>query len=246
MNYKILISGWYFREYKSFYEKLKPLSSNILICTHKKEIPNFISDNFNISFFDDIGGFGLALYQQIFLKLNELNLDKQDMLIFMHDDAWVKRLDFPKAFYQKLNDFKLVGNSKEKPSIYDFSKIKDYKKFSKGDWFNKVAKLKDFKWKVIDSRCFAIKPIDLIKVDGFSDCYWGSNIRDSNITLRLFSAKFSYFNGINSIGELSKTWLNSDYIEEDKLESIHKSFVLAGKRKLNLLRKKFLNFFNNS
>lgn len=239
MKYKILITGWYFEKYISFYKNLIPLSSNIIVCTHKKFVPSFIKDNFSVRKFEDKGGFGLALYQQIYESFDSLQLTKLDMLIFMHDDLFIKDISFPNIFFSKLKSYKLVGNSIEHPLINEFGLIKDYKKYAKGDWFDEVLKIKNFKWKVIDSRCFAVNPETLRLINGFEDCYWGNEIRMSNITLRLFSAKFSYFYGIDSISSLSDEWLRSKYIEEDILESFNKSLLAGFKRFLNKLKKNY-------
>ena len=47
----------------------------------------------------------------------------------------------------------------------------------------------------------------LYKLNGFEDLYLGKNLRDTNISLRLFSAKYSYFFGCEKMTTLTDNWL---------------------------------------
>jgi hypothetical protein len=73
----------------------------------------------------------------------------------------------------------------------------------------------DFKWKIIDGRCFAIRPETLRDINGLEDMYWGKDHKTTNYSLRLFSAKLSYYYGVECVDYISDQWLVSDYIIED-------------------------------
>lgn len=224
MNFQIIIAGWYFDEYKKFYKSIAHLNKNIIVASHKK-IPQFIKKSFITHQFDNYGGVP-SLYNKVWMFYKNMLL-KTDFLIFMHDDTIIKDFTFIEEFYERLQKFHCVGNSQEMPLFYEFNDIKKLNNYVKGNWFNKLKKNNEnFRFKIVDFRCFAIRTASLQKLSGFEDLYEGDNLRDTNISLRLFSAKLSYYFGMNSLNTLTNNWLESDFFITDKNDSFKKIGIL--------------------
>lgn len=225
MKFQIIIAGWYFNEYKKFYESIAHLNENIIVASHKK-IPQFIKKSFNTHQFDNHGGVP-SLYNKVW-KFYKNKLLKTDFLIFMHDDTIIKDFTFIEEFHARLKKYHCVGNSQELPLFYELNDIKDLKNYVKGKWLNILMQNNNnnFKFRIVDFRCFAIRTVSLQKLSGFEDLYEGNNLRDTNISLRLFSAKLSYFFGLNSLDTLTNGWLESKYFITDKNDSFKKIKIL--------------------
>jgi hypothetical protein len=106
MKYKIYVAGWYFEEYDSFYQSIVPLKDHIIVGSHR-EIPEKVSSVFKSKSYENIGG-GIGLYEQLRLDDSFSEINDQEFVIFMHDDAKILRLDFPEKLFEILKTKKNV------------------------------------------------------------------------------------------------------------------------------------------
>ncbi|KPA13969.1 hypothetical protein MHK_005824 [Candidatus Magnetomorum sp. HK-1] len=239
MKYKIYVAGWYFEEYESFYQSMLPLKDHVIVGSHRK-IPDNVSSIYKSKFYENIGG-GIGLYEQLRLDDEFSEINEQDFVIFMHDDAKILRLDFPEKLFEILQTKKCAGNSIENPLYHDFKDIEAGEEYAKGDWFQKAKSIPDFKWKVVDGRCFAIKTEILREINGLEDMYWGTDHRTTNYSLRLFSAKLACYYGTESVDYISDKWLVSDYIIEDVGDNPNRSKNKGVSAFLSKIKKKIMS-----
>ncbi len=222
MNYKIIVAGWYFEDYRKLYKDLLRFKKNVIVASHKK-IPSDIKKNFKCVEYENFGGVP-ALYQKVWSDFKNSFLSETDYLLFMHDDTIIKNIHFIEKINELLINFDCISNSQELPVLNNFMTIRNLDRYVKSDWYEKLNNnYDDFQYKIIDFRCFAIKYEILNKLNGFEDLYLGKNLRDTNISLRLFSAKYSYFFGYEKMTTLTDNWLESEYFITDKNDSLKKN-----------------------
>ena len=88
-NYKIYVAGWYFEEYKSFYDALLPIKDHVVIGAHRR-IPQEISSVFKAKRYPNLG-LAMGVYEQLRLDKEFSEIDTCDYVIFMQDDADILR-----------------------------------------------------------------------------------------------------------------------------------------------------------